>query len=200
MAQAGRRGNRARRAVNVPMRIVGGEFGGTVLSAPKGRTTRPTGERTREALFSVLASQADFSLARARVLDLFAGTGALGLEALSRGGDFCLFVENDTRVRGTLRDNCDACGVLGRTKIYRRDATRLGPRVSTAGPVFNLVFADPPYGKNWPRPRWARWRQATGWRTTPCWWLKKTGVRALRHPPASPKHSGAAMAIPSLFS
>ncbi|MEC7234735.1 MAG: 16S rRNA (guanine(966)-N(2))-methyltransferase RsmD [Pseudomonadota bacterium] len=129
------------------MRIVGGEFGGTPLSAPKGRTTRPTGERTREALFSILASQADFSLARARVLDLFAGTGALGLEALSRGGDFCLFVENDTRVRGTLRDNCDACGVLGRTTIYRRDATRLGPRVSSAGPVFNLVFADPPYGK-----------------------------------------------------
>ena len=111
------------------------------------------------------------------MLDLFAGTGALGLEALSRGGDFCLFVENDTRVRGTLRDNCDACGVLGRTKIYRRDATRLGPRVSTAGPVFNLVFADPPYGKNWPMPRWTRWPQATGWRTTPCWWLKKTGVR-----------------------
>ena len=100
------------------MRIVGGEFGGTPLSAPKGRTTRPTGERTREALFSILASQADFSLARARVLDLFAGTGALGLEALSRGGDFCLFVENDTRVRGTLRDNCDACGVSVSTGAF----------------------------------------------------------------------------------
>lgn len=131
----------------VPMRIVGGDFGGTPLSAPKGRTTRPTGERTREALFSILAAQADLSLVGARVLDLFAGTGALGLEALSRGGDFCLFVENDMRVRATLRDNCDTCGVLGRTKIYRRDATRLGPRVASAGPAFNLVFADPPYTK-----------------------------------------------------
>ena len=129
------------------MRIVGGEFGGTALSAPKGRTTRPTGERTREALFSILAAQSHISLAHARVLDLFAGTGALGLEALSRGADFCLFVENDARVRGTLRENCETCGVLGRTKIYRRDATRLGTRVVSAGPEFNLVFADPPYGK-----------------------------------------------------
>ncbi len=129
------------------MRVVGGKFGGTVLAAPKGRTTRPTGERTREALFSILEARPDYSLVNARVLDLFAGTGALGLEALSRGADFCLFVENDTRVRGVLRENCEACDVIGRSKIYRRDATRLDARTSSAGPPFDLVFADPPYGK-----------------------------------------------------
>jgi 16S rRNA (guanine966-N2)-methyltransferase len=129
------------------MRVVGGKFGGTTLAVPKGRGTRPTSDRTREALFSILSSRPEAQLDGARILDLFAGTGALGLEALSRGGSFCLFVETEAGPRGTIRSNCEACHALGLSKIYRRDATRLGPRPASAGPVFDIVFADPPYGK-----------------------------------------------------
>ena len=84
-------------------------------------------------------------LAGRRVLDLFAGTGALGLEALSRGAAFALFVEDSAAGRALVRQNVETLGLTGRTKIFRRDATRLGP----LGPLapFDLVFADPPYGK-----------------------------------------------------
>lgn len=129
------------------MRVVGGKFGGTSLSVPKGRGTRPTSDRTREALFSILSSHPEVQLEDARILDLFAGTGALGLEALSRGGSFCLFVETEAGPRGVIRSNCEACHAIGVSKIYRRDATRLGPRPASAGPAFDIVFADPPYGK-----------------------------------------------------
>jgi 16S rRNA (guanine966-N2)-methyltransferase len=129
------------------MRVVSGRFGGTPLAVPKGRGTRPTSDRTREALFSILTSHPDCDFDNARVLDLFAGTGALGLEALSRGAGFCLFVETEVAPRGIIRANSEACGALGLSKIYRRDATRLGPRPASAGPAFDIVFADPPYGK-----------------------------------------------------
>ena len=129
------------------MRVVGGKFGGTRLTVPKGRGTRPTSDRTREALFSILSSRPGLTLEGARILDLFAGTGALGLEALSRGGRFCLFVETEAGPRGVIRSNCEACNAIGISKIYRRDATRLGPRPASAGPAFDVVFADPPYGK-----------------------------------------------------
>lgn len=128
------------------MRIVGGSFGGRTLRAPAGRSTRPTGERVREAVFNVLAHGIEgFGLEGARVLDLFAGSGALGLEALSRGARFALFVEEDAGARGIIRANADALGVLGQTRIWRRDATKLGPCAPT--PPFDLAFADPPYGK-----------------------------------------------------
>ncbi len=129
------------------MRVVSGKFGGTPLAVPKGQATRPTSDRTREALFSILTSSPDCELQGARILDLFAGTGALGLEALSRGAEFCLFVETEIVPRGVIRSNCEACGALGLSKIYRRDATRLGPRPASSGPAFDVVFADPPYGK-----------------------------------------------------
>lgn len=131
------------------MRIVGGELKGRRLQAPADGRVRPTSDRVREALFNVLAHGhfGDFSLKNARVLDLFAGTGALGLEALSRGGSFTLFVDEDATSRGLIRTNAEDLGVTGRTKIYRRDATRLGPRNASAGPAFDLVFIDPPYGK-----------------------------------------------------
>jgi 16S rRNA (guanine966-N2)-methyltransferase len=86
-------------------------------------------------------------LAGARVLDLFAGSGALGLEALSRAAAFCLFVETDEAARGAIRDNVEALHLFGCTRIHRRDATDLGPRPSSAGPPFDLVFLDPPYAK-----------------------------------------------------
>lgn len=127
------------------MRIVGGEFSGRSLAAPKGSATRPTSDRTRESIFNVLSHRYPESLAGARILDLFAGTGALGIEALSRGGTYCVFVEESVEGRGIIRANVEAFGLTGRTKILRRDATHMGS-AGTFQP-FGLVFADPPYGK-----------------------------------------------------
>jgi 16S rRNA (guanine966-N2)-methyltransferase len=128
------------------MRIVGGQFRGRALVAPQTGTTRPTSDRVREAVFNILAHGIDgFALDRARVLDLFAGTGALGVEALSRGAAFCMFVEEDAAARGTIRENVEALGLTGVTKIFRRDATGLGPAGKYGG--FSLLFADPPYDK-----------------------------------------------------
>ncbi|MDN2566251.1 16S rRNA (guanine(966)-N(2))-methyltransferase RsmD [Aquibium sp. A9E412] len=127
------------------MRIVGGTLRGRPLAAPKTEAIRPTTDRTREALFNVLAHRFADRLGGARVLDLFAGTGALGLEALSRGATFCLFVEESAAGRALLRTNVEAFGLQGRTKIYRRDATRLG-EAGTLQP-FALLLADPPYGR-----------------------------------------------------
>ena len=127
------------------MRIVGGEFRGRALTAPSGRQTRPTADRLRQTIFDILAHGHGDVLKGARVLDLFAGTGALGLEALSRGAGFALFVEEAVAARGAIRANIEALGLTGRTRVFRRDATRLGP-AATVQP-FGLVFADPPYGK-----------------------------------------------------
>jgi 16S rRNA (guanine966-N2)-methyltransferase len=128
------------------MRIVGGKFKGQPLAAPSGRDTRPTSDRVREAIFNILAhGTAAVPLEGARVLDLFAGTGAMGLEALSRGAKFCQFVDDDVEARGIIRRNADALGVTGSCRIWRRDAARLGP--SGPQPPFSLVFIDPPYGK-----------------------------------------------------
>ena len=127
------------------MRIVGGEFRGRPLAAPRSQDIRPTTDRTREAVFNVVAHRFADRLSGARVLDLFAGTGALGLEAMSRGAAFCMFIEESAEGRGRIRTNVEAFGLTGRTKIFRRDATRLGE----AGNIqpFGLVFADPPYGR-----------------------------------------------------
>jgi len=130
------------------MRIVGGKFKGRAIAAPPGRDTRPTSDRAREAIFNIL-EHAEWSpgLEGRRVLDLFAGSGALGLEALSRGGAFALFVETDASARGTIRDNIEALGLFGVTRIHRRDATDLGVKPAGLGEPFDLVFLDPPYGK-----------------------------------------------------
>ena len=130
------------------MRIVSGKFRGSALQTPEGPTTRPTSDRARQAVFNIL-EHAAFApeLDGARVLDLFAGSGALGLEALSRGASFCLFVETDDQARGAIRDNIEALSLFGQTRIHRRDATDLGPRPSSAGPPFDLAFLDPPYRK-----------------------------------------------------
>lgn len=127
------------------MRIVGGEHRGRPLAAPRTGSIRPTTDRTREAVFNVLAHRFGDRLAGARVLDLFAGTGALGLEALSRGASYCVFIEESSEGRGLIRTNVETFGLTGRTKIFRRDATSLGP-AGTLG-AFGLVFADPPYSK-----------------------------------------------------
>ena len=127
------------------MRIVGGELRGRALKAPQSNAIRPTTDRARESLFNVLAHQYADNLKGARVLDLFAGTGALGLEAISRGASYALFVEESVEGRGLLRDNIETLGQTGRTRIFRRDATRLGP--AAASGQFSLIFADPPYNK-----------------------------------------------------
>jgi len=128
------------------MRIVGGRFKGHGLSSPKGDGTRPTSDRVRESIFNILAHGiAGFTLEGTRVMDLFAGTGALGFEALSRGARFCQFVDESVDARGVIRNNADALGVIGQCKIWRRDATKLGPCAPQT--PFNLIFADPPYGK-----------------------------------------------------
>ncbi|WP_315777975.1 MULTISPECIES: 16S rRNA (guanine(966)-N(2))-methyltransferase RsmD [unclassified Bradyrhizobium] len=127
------------------MRVVGGRLRGRNIASPASREIRPTQDRLREALFNILVHAYDDPIAGARVLDLFAGTGALGIEAVSRGAAFTLFVDNGAEARALLRNNVEALGLGGVTKVYRRDATDLGP----AHPVepFSLVFLDPPYGK-----------------------------------------------------
>jgi 16S rRNA (guanine966-N2)-methyltransferase len=127
------------------MRIVGGSLRGRTLAAPKSRAIRPTADRLREALFNILLHAYGDPIEGARVLDLFAGTGALGIEAVSRGAAFALFVDDGTEARALMRENIAALGLGGVTRIFRRDATKLGP----AHPVepFSLVFLDPPYGQ-----------------------------------------------------
>src|SRR6202046_2170477 len=127
------------------MRVVGGRLKGRNLASPSSRDIRPTADRLREALFNILVHAYDNPIAGARVLDLFAGTGALGIEALSRGSAFALFVDDGAEARALLRENVATLGLGGTTRIFRRDATKLGP----AHPIepFSLVFLDPPYGK-----------------------------------------------------
>lgn len=130
------------------MRIVSGRFRGRPIVTPPGQGTRPTGDRARQGVFNILEHAAwALDLEGARVLDLFAGSGALGLEALSRGAAFCLFVETDDAARGAIRENIEAFGLFGATRIHRRDATDLGPRPGSAGAPFDLVVMDPPYHK-----------------------------------------------------
>lgn len=132
------------------MRIVAGKHRGLSLATPKDARVRPTSDRVREALFNVLAHNdfgTGFALEGARVLDLFAGTGALGLEALSRGATYVLFVDDHFESRGLIRRNVEAAHATGATKIWRRDATALGEMPGNAGGPFDLVFLDPPYRK-----------------------------------------------------
>lgn len=127
------------------MRIVGGRLKGRGLAGPKSDAIRPTSDRLRESVFNILRHAYGLPTPETRVLDLFAGTGALALEALSRGAAFALFVETGTEGRGLIRRNIEEFGLTGTTRIFRRDATALG-NVGTMDP-FDLVFCDPPYGK-----------------------------------------------------
>jgi 16S rRNA (guanine966-N2)-methyltransferase len=128
------------------MRIVAGKFRGRAIASPDHDGTRPTSDRVREAVFNILANGAHpLSFDGIHVLDLFAGTGALGLEALSRGAATCLFVDDRADARGIIRENVEAFGLTGVTKIFRRDATTLGD-AGKYGPM-SLAFLDPPYGQ-----------------------------------------------------
>lgn len=127
------------------MRVVGGRLRSRPIAGPKGEGLRPTADRLRESLFNILAHGYGNPVEGARVLDLFAGTGALGIEALSRGASYVLFVDDGVEARSLLRNNTEALGLGGTSRIFRRDATKLGP----AHPLepFTLTFLDPPYGK-----------------------------------------------------
>lgn len=127
------------------MRVVGGRFRGRPLAGPHSDAIRPTSDRMRESLFNILAHTYGLPEETTRVLDLFAGTGALGLEALSRGAQSVLFLETGVEARALIRRNIEALGLTGSARIFRRDATKPG----SAGtiPPFDLVFCDPPYRK-----------------------------------------------------
>jgi 16S rRNA (guanine966-N2)-methyltransferase len=127
------------------MRIVGGRLRGRPLAGPRSNAIRPTSDRLRETLFNILQHSYGLPQSETRVLDLFAGTGALGMEAISRGAAQALFVETGVEGRGLIRSNIETLGLTGVTRILRRDATDLG-KVGTIQP-FDLVFCDPPYGK-----------------------------------------------------
>jgi len=142
------------------MRVVGGRLRGRPLVGPKSNAIRPTADRLREALFNILLHGYGDPIAGARVLDLFAGTGALGIEAVSRGAEFALFVDDGAEARALLRENATALGLGGTTRIFRRDATKLGP-VHPLEP-FALAFLDPPYGQNLAAPALVSAR-AGGW-------------------------------------
>jgi 16S rRNA (guanine966-N2)-methyltransferase len=144
------------------MRIVAGRFKGRALTSPQTSAVRPTSDRLRETIFNILAHGYDDPVSEARVLDLFAGTGALGLEALSRGAAFAQFVDDSAQARALLRANIEALGVAGISKVFRRDATKLGP--FHPGAPFSLAFCDPPYAKGLATPALAS-ALAGGWLT-----------------------------------
>lgn len=132
------------------MRITAGTLKGRTLAAPSDARVRPTADKVRQAIFNILAHNdfdIGFDIEGATVIDLFAGTGALGIEALSRGAAFCLFVDDHAESRGLIRTNVEAFHLTGVTKIWRRDATQLGPMAAGAGGPFTLAFLDAPYRK-----------------------------------------------------
>ena len=131
------------------LRITAGKFGGRGLKAPPGADVRPTSDKVRQAIFNVLEHKDfgfPFRVEGVRVADIFAGTGAMGLEALSRGARFCLFIDDAAQSRALIRENVEALGLTGASKIWRRDASRLGA-LDTLQP-FDLAFLDPPYRKD----------------------------------------------------
>jgi 16S rRNA (guanine966-N2)-methyltransferase len=133
------------------MRITAGTFGGRTLVAPQDVRVRPTADKVRQAIFNILNHNdfgTGFTTEGARVADLFAGTGAMGIECLSRGAAFCLFVDDSADSRALIRQNVEALALTGVTKIWRRDATSLGAMAPGAGGPFQLVFLDPPYRKD----------------------------------------------------
>lgn len=149
------------------MRIIAGRFRGRRLVAPKGMSTRPTTDRTRESLFNILSNLVDFE--GLRVLDLFAGTGALGLESISRGAAHALFVDSDSPACAAIRINIEALRIAEKAHILKEDATRLGPPSNKQR--YDVVFADPPYGMGF--------GERVAERLVKSAWLKRNGLFVL---------------------
>jgi len=135
------------------MRIVSGKLRGRNIATPSGKNTRPTSDQTRESIFNILA-HADWAppLEGAIVTDIFAGSGALGLEAISRGAEFCLFVETEPKARGAIRENVEKMGLFGCTRLHRHDATKLKIAPGNLRGPFTHIFMDPPYNKGMWKP------------------------------------------------
>jgi 16S rRNA (guanine966-N2)-methyltransferase len=147
------------------MRIVAGAWRGRVLRAPPGDTTRPTADRVRQALFDMLLHApwgGRESIEGARVLDLFAGTGALGLEALSRGAAFATFIEHDRAALAALRANVAMLGTDRRCAVLAADALTIGMLAASSAAPCSLIFLDPPYGADMV-PRALGHMTARGW-------------------------------------
>lgn len=145
------------------MRITAGSLGGRSLVPPRDNRVRPTADKVRQAIYNILLHN-DFgtAISGARVADLFAGTGAMGIEALSRGAQFCLFVDDSAESRALIRKNVESLQLTGVTKIWRRDATKLGAMAAGAGGPFEFVILDPPYRKGLIAPALASLREG-GW-------------------------------------
>ena len=160
------------------MRITGGTLRGRALIAPPDARVRPTSDKVRQAVFNILRHNdfgIGFVLDGARACDLFAGTGALGIEALSQGAAFALFVDDSAESRALIRENIEALGLTGVTKIWRRDATGLGPMTTGAGGPFDLVFLDPPYRKDLIAPALEALREG-GWLARPALIVAETAA------------------------
>jgi len=123
------------------VRIIGGELRGKKLFSPRGRSVRPTADRLRETIFNIIAAEVPGAV----VLDLFAGTGALGIEALSRGASSAWFVDRSAAALSLLEKNLSACNLTGRSRRIRWDIAKSLHCLSDARPLFTLVFIDPPY-------------------------------------------------------
>ena len=157
------------------MRIIAGTWKGRALQTPKNNLTRPTSDRIREALFSALESRIQFD--EAHVLDIFAGTGALGLEALSRGAASCYFVEKINAACAVIESNIHALNATDKTHLLKCDAVRLGKHEKQA-PLFNLVFLDPPMVRGLRKKHCNVCKRAAGWHRMHCWWWKKISAQA----------------------
>lgn len=130
------------------MRIISGKAKGKKLYSPKGRGTRPTADRVKESLFDILGDEWEGM----RVLDLFSGTGSLGLEALSRGAEQAVFVEKNRHVLNVLRRNIALCGFDPHTTVLAMPVPQGLTFMGHRGESFHVIFADPPYGKGWVEP------------------------------------------------
>ena len=142
------------------MRIVAGSLRGRNIITPDGRKTRPTSDQTRESIFNIL-THAEWAppLEGAIVADIFAGSGALGFEAISRGAEFCLFVETEPKARGAIRDNIDQMSLFGSTRIHRHNAVKLKIAPGNLRGPFTHIFMDPPYNKGLWRPVLSRLKE-----------------------------------------
>ncbi len=163
------------------MRIVGGRLKGRALFGPRSDGIRPTSDRLRETLFNILAHSHGDPLPGGRVIDLFAGTGAFGLEAISRGADFCLFVEDGAQARALIRENVEALGLGGVTRIFRRDARKLGD--APPGLPYTLAFLDPPYDRGLAQPAMTSLARG-GWLEPGALVIVEEAAAAVFEPPA----------------
>ena len=128
------------------MRIIAGQFRGKKLKSPPSADIRPTIDRVRQSIFNILSSNFSHDFAGKNVLDLFAGTGAMGIEAMSRGAEFVCFVDSKVEARSLIRFHIEDFGIAGKAKLLKRDACNLGKMDRFE--KFNLIFIDPPYGNN----------------------------------------------------